>query len=421
MSNMIEFHHVWKKFVKGEKFNSLRDAIPNMFRKMTNPNGEPTLAEREFWAVRDVSFDIPKGGVVGIMGPNGAGKSTTLKLLSGIISPNKGEIKIHGRLSALIEVTAGFHPELTGRENVYLNGTILGMKRREIDSKFDQIVEFSGIGEFIDTPVKRYSSGMFSRLGFSVAAHMDPEILLVDEVLSVGDTAFQAKCAEKMRDLLGSGATIVLVSHNLPLIQSLCKRAILIDHGEVLKDAATDEVIPYYENTVIRQREKEFERKRQQMEGVVLQVKEQEKCLLYIFNVIIQDASGHHHESLSTEDDITFLIDYHAYEKVEQPVFRVDILRGDGVLCCSCISSESDFALAETKGRRAVRLHLGKLRLAPELYLLKVSVWDKDLIHPYAVRYKDVLKIVAEDNRLSTTAVFVPEVKWEKVEGWKPQ
>jgi lipopolysaccharide transport system ATP-binding protein len=144
------------------------------------------------------------------MGPNGAGKSTILKLLSRIMVPNKGSMEIKGRLSALIEVTAGFHPELTGRENVYLNGTILGMRRREIDAKFDEIVEFSGVGEFIDTPVKRYSSGMYSRLGFSVAAHMDPDILLVDEVLSVGDIAFQAKCAQKMRDLLKSGITISL-------------------------------------------------------------------------------------------------------------------------------------------------------------------------------------------------------------------
>ena len=196
--NIIEFNHVWKKFKKGEKFNSLRDAIPNLFRSFSNGN---SLEKQEFWALQDVSFQITKGEVLGIIGPNGAGKSTILKLLSRIMKPNKGEMKINGRLSALIEITAGFHPELTGRENAYLNGTILGMRKKEIDAKFDDIVEFSGLREFIDTPVKRYSSGMYSRLGFSVAANMDPDILLVDEVLSVGDIAFQAKCAQKMREL----------------------------------------------------------------------------------------------------------------------------------------------------------------------------------------------------------------------------
>ena len=196
--NSVEFYNVWKKFRKGEKFNSLRDAIPALFSRLTDAHADEPLKEKEFWALCDVSFAVGKGEVVGVMGPNGAGKSTILKLLSKIMYPTKGEMKVNGRLSALIEVTAGFHPELTGRENVYLNGTILGMRKREIDRKFDQIVEFSGISEFIDTPVKRYSSGMYSRLGFSVAANMNPDILLVDEVLSVGDMAFQAKCSQKM-------------------------------------------------------------------------------------------------------------------------------------------------------------------------------------------------------------------------------
>jgi len=176
--NAIEFHHVWKKFRKGERFNSLRDSIPALFSRAAKRKIAKEQAEQDFWAVKNVNFDVGREGVVGIMGPNGAGKSTILKLLSRIIVPNKGSIKIHGRLSALIEVTAGFHPELTGRENVYLNGTILGMKRKEIDKRFDAIVEFSGVSKFIDTPVKRYSSGMYSRLGFSVAAHIDPGILI---------------------------------------------------------------------------------------------------------------------------------------------------------------------------------------------------------------------------------------------------
>ena len=175
------------------------------------------------------------------------------------MSPTKGKMTIKGRLSALIEVTAGFHPELTGRENVYLNGTILGMKRKEIDRKFDEIVAFSEVEDFIDTPVKRYSSGMYSRLGFSVAAHMDPEILIVDEVLSVGDVAFQSKCAQKMRELMASGATILLVSHQISMIQSLCNRVILLHHGQLIKDGPTEEVIPYYQNITFKKNEEEFQ------------------------------------------------------------------------------------------------------------------------------------------------------------------
>src|SRR3989338_7186112 len=259
--SVIEFNSVWKKFKKGEKLNSLRDAIPAFFRKVSSNGSDRPLEEQEFWALKNVDFRITKGEVVGIVGPNGAGKSTILKLLSKIMYPTKGEIKINGRLSALIEVTAGFHPELTGRENVYLNGTILGMRRREIDKKFDEIVEFSGVAPFIDTPVKRYSSGMYSRLGFSVAAHMDPEILLVDEVLSVGDMAFHAKCAQKMRELMASGATIVLVSHDMSLIQSLCKRTILLEGGAMAKDGPTEKVVPYYKELMNDAQEEELKRK----------------------------------------------------------------------------------------------------------------------------------------------------------------
>src|SRR4030065_92762 len=195
-SSAVEFLNVYKKFRKGERNDSLRDLIPYLSKKAFLKSKGDKLQEREFWALKDVSFQLKKGEAPGIIGPNGAGKSTILKLLSGILRPNKGEIRIHGRLSALIEVGAGFHPDLTGRENIYLNGAILGMRKEEIRNRFDEIVEFSGISEFIDTPVKRYSSGMYARLGFSIAAHVDPEILLIYEVLSVGGFSFPLKLLE---------------------------------------------------------------------------------------------------------------------------------------------------------------------------------------------------------------------------------
>ncbi len=231
MSNhAIEFNSVWKKFKRGEKFDSLRDLIPAIAKMILSPS-KAELEEKEFWAVRDVSFQIGHGDALGIIGPNGSGKSTSLKLLSGILKPDKGNLQVTGRLSTLIELGAGFHPDLTGRENIYLNGTILGMKRAEIDKKFDQIVEFSELKDFLDTPVKRYSSGMHARLGFAVAAHVNPEVLIIDEVLSVGDYHFQEKCFNKMREFVRQGATLVFVSHNLTAISTLCKSVLVLKQG----------------------------------------------------------------------------------------------------------------------------------------------------------------------------------------------
>lgn len=234
---------VSKKFRKGEIYDSLRDLVPAITGRLFR---EGRTDRRDFWALRDVSFDVAKGEAFGIIGSNGAGKSTILKLLSGIMQPTSGTVKVSGRLSALIEVSAGFHPDLTGRENIFLNGTILGMSREEIREKFDEIVEFSGLSDFIDTPVKRYSSGMFARLGFSVAAHVDPDVLIVDEVLSVGDYVFQRKCTDKMARIIKGGATVVFVSHNLRAVSELCDRCLLLEKGRVIEIGPTHDVIKDY-------------------------------------------------------------------------------------------------------------------------------------------------------------------------------
>src|SRR5208337_1290297 len=211
----LQMEHVYKKFRKGEIYNSLRDLLPALTGRMFRQQELRESDRREFWALQDISFEVKRGEAFGIIGHNGAGKSTILKILSRIMKPTKGRMSVHGRLSALIEVAAGFHPDLTGRENIFLNGTILGMTKREIESKLDQIIAFSGIEEFIDTPVKRYSSGMYARLGFSVSTHVDPEVVLVEEVLSVGDHVFQQKCLERMREVIKGRATVLFVSHNL--------------------------------------------------------------------------------------------------------------------------------------------------------------------------------------------------------------
>jgi lipopolysaccharide transport system ATP-binding protein len=217
--------------------------VKRLFRRSARTETAP---DTELWAVKDVEFDIQPGEVVGVVGRNGAGKSTLLKLMSRITSPTEGEIRIHGRVGSLLEVGTGFHPELTGRENVYLNGSILGMSRREIERKFDEIVAFAEVERFLDTPVKRYSSGMYVRLAFAVAAHLEPEVLLVDEVLAVGDMAFQKKCLGKMGQVSRQGRTILFVSHNMTAVKSLCSRGVIFEGGRLVADGSVDEVVARY-------------------------------------------------------------------------------------------------------------------------------------------------------------------------------
>lgn len=243
---VLEMDHVFKRFKKGEIFDSLRDLIPALSNRLLKGSKSSLLRRNEFWALSDISFYVNKGEALGIIGANGAGKSTILKLLCGIMKPTTGNIRVNGALSALIEVGAGFHPDLTGRENIFLNGTILGMRKEEIKNKFDEIVDFSGLADFIDTPVKRYSSGMYARLAFSVAAHVDPDILVVDEVLSVGDYVFQNKCINKMESVLGDGATVIFVSHNLQAVTGMCHRCLLLEHGKIIKEGPASEVVRQY-------------------------------------------------------------------------------------------------------------------------------------------------------------------------------
>jgi lipopolysaccharide transport system ATP-binding protein len=232
-----------------ERSSTLRDALTNAakapFRRLKHA-GSSTGHVTTIWALRDVSFDVSPGEVLGVIGGNGAGKSTLLKILSRITEPTEGEAHINGRVGSLLEVGTGFHQELSGRENIYLNGAILGMTRAEINRKFEEIVDFSEIGEFLDTPVKRYSSGMFVRLAFSVAAHLEPEILLVDEVLAVGDISFQRKCLGQMEEIAGAGRTVFFVSHNMNAVRGLCTRAVQIDQGRLVADGPTDEVVRDY-------------------------------------------------------------------------------------------------------------------------------------------------------------------------------
>jgi len=243
----VVFDRVWKKFRRGERHDSLRDAVTALVKKPFARRPErDALEAQEFWALKDVSFEVQPGEAIGIIGPNGAGKSTTLKLLTKILKPTMGACRVRGRVGALIEIAAGFHPDLTGRENLYLQGAILGMNRAEVAGKLDEMIEFSGIRDFIDTPVKRYSSGMNARLGFAVAAHVNPDVLLIDEVLAVGDFSFQQKCFARLAEFRRSGAAIVFVSHNMQAIVSLCDKALLLRPGRSALMAPVGEVASLY-------------------------------------------------------------------------------------------------------------------------------------------------------------------------------
>ena len=251
---VIRVENLGKKYIIGhqkqERYTALRDVITNKVKSLgslLNPQAKnENPAFEEFWALNDISFDIKQGDRVGIIGRNGAGKSTLLKILSRITEPTKGSIKIKGRVASLLEVGTGFHPELTGRENIFLNGAILGMGKEEIKRKFDEIVAFAEVEKFLDTPVKRYSSGMYVRLAFAVAAHLEPEILIVDEVLAVGDAQFQKKCLGKMEDVGKEGRTVLFVSHNMGAIKALCSKGIFLSSGSLIIDSHIDQAIYHY-------------------------------------------------------------------------------------------------------------------------------------------------------------------------------
>ncbi len=293
---------------------------PNPFLRI----GEADRRERygeELWALRDITFTVAQGEVLGIIGRNGAGKSTLLKILSRVTAPTSGKIKVKGRVSSLLEVGTGFHPELTGRENVFLNGAILGMERGEIRRKFDEILDFAGVEKFIDTPVKRYSSGMYVRLAFAVAAHLDPEILVVDEVLAVGDAGFQKKCLGKMSDVAQGGRTILFVSHNMQAIRSLCSRSLLLEEGKMICDGPTTDTLQTYNRRLSEMRVN--------METSVQDVKHRRGSgHIRIAAVTVIDANGMERYEYEMGETIRFRWDYKVFEDMSRLTASIALRSG---------------------------------------------------------------------------------------------
>ena len=370
----IAFDHVWKRYQLGSQHDSLRDAIPALLKSWTSRNGHE-LQPGEFWALRDVSFHVKQGEMLGIIGPNGAGKSTALKLLSRICKETKGEVAVRGRLAALIEIGAGFHPDLSGRENIYLNGAILGFRHKEIDRLFDSIVAFSELERFLDMPVKRYSSGMTVRLGFAIAAHLNPEVLLVDEVLAVGDLAFQRKCYQRILDLKEQGTTIILISHNLEAVQRLCDRALLLHKGEVAREGTPADVILHYREEVLRARPN------QQAAGAVGNgAVAGDGVRLHapqLFN-----GSGEARDAFETGSSMRIHLRFSTDRVIRDPSVTVTLERLDGLICHEASTLISEVSWRAWNGDGALTLEYPELNLMPNTYQVVVSVCEGKNLAP---------------------------------------
>lgn len=367
---IVVFEHVYKKFSRSEHVGTLRDLIPLLLSRAVRrrgPEASPDLGAKEFWAVHDVSFQLRRGETLGIIGPNGSGKSTTLKLLSRILRPDRGSYRVNGRLSALIEVGAGFHPDLTGRENIFLNCAILGMPRAEVRARFDEIVDFAGVREFIDAPVKYYSSGMAVRLGFATSVFTRPDVLLVDEVLSVGDMEFRAKCERRMQEMRRAGVSIILVSHNLGEVRSLCDRTLMLFKGRTEMEGPTPVVVEKYHQVISDKIAGENGHSR----GVSAAAARAD-LPLEITRVELLDAQGRPSERFGTGEPATFRAHYRARRRVERPRVHFDIFWTVGEVRCSGFDSELerlDLSPLE-EGTGHIDLAIDQMLMAPDAYLL---------------------------------------------------
>ncbi len=380
---VIQVEKLGKRYRVGqlEPYKTLRDAVVNAVAapyhavasslRRRHPAFATAGSDNFFWALRDISFEVRRGEVVGVIGRNGAGKTTLLKLLTRITTPTEGQARIRGRVGALLEVTSGFgHPEFTGRENIYLIGAIMGMRQSEIKQKFSEIIEFSGISRYLDTPMKRYSSGMRMRLVFSVAAHLDPEILLIDEVLAVGDVAFQQKCLGKMEDVAREGRTVLFVSHDMSAIQRLCNRSILLENGRVQNIGSTSDIINEYLDTSLKISNTPLAERRH----------EQIKDARLIFNNIeFRNGTGEKLAYLSSGEDTSIILDYECEdEELKNVRIIYNIKRMGEWLVTLDTEFYQDFKEIPAKGR--IICNIPKLPLMPGYYSIEIRSYSQRII-----------------------------------------
>jgi ABC-type polysaccharide/polyol phosphate transport system ATPase subunit len=365
----------------------------------------------EFWALRDISFEVARGETLGIIGHNGAGKSTILKLLSKVTAPTSGEIRISGRLSALIEVGSGFHPELTGRENIYLSGSILGMRRREIGEKLEGIIEFAGVRDFIDTPVKHYSSGMYVRLGFSIAAHLEPDILLLDEVLAVGDATFQAKCLDRINRLHTEGRTIVFISHDVASVERLCGRVLLLNHGQVIASGPARDLIETYWEIGRTRRESE------QMDRSAECSREVE-----ITSVTCHDATSQEANAFRTGSPVTVRVKYVAHTTVADAIVELymhSVVAGQygaSFQLTTAAEEHGDRARLE-EGEGAVEFDIDELGLLPGLCHISARILHRDQPSGRTIDWRQQCLTLRVDPGKRVRGTFYTPHRWRIITG----
>ncbi len=388
-----------------EQQRTLLDTLISTFSKDRRNKKE------ELWAVRNVSFQVLPGECLGIIGRNGSGKSTVLKMTTGIIRPSEGQIQVNGRLSALLELGAGFHQDLTGRENIFLNGSILGMSKEEIEGCYEDIVEFSELEQFIDMPVKHYSSGMYMRLGFSVAVHVDPRILIVDEVLAVGDQTFQDKCIERIFELKRIGTTIIIVSHNLDIIRRLSSHLLWLEKGEVNASGSVDRVSAQYLEHLHNS-----ELPHQHI-GVSGDFRRWGTRDIEITQVRILDSAGQECDVFKTGDNICLEISYHARKEISEPEFGIAIFRQDGVQVNGPNNRLAGYAIETVKGPGIVRYRIQSLPLLASTYRISVAVHDGRLPRAYDFHEQAYSFRVIDPESSNQSGVIDMPATWEWVDG----
>jgi ABC-type polysaccharide/polyol phosphate transport system ATPase subunit len=381
---LVEMVDVSRRFeLERERHRSFQDSFIRLFHRQ-QANGE------EFWPLRDVSLTIYPGDCIGVIGPNGTGKSTLLKVISGILLPTSGSLTVHGRVSSLLELGAGFHPDLTGRENIFLNGSIYGLSRHEMQERLDDIVEYAELGEFIDTPIKHYSSGMHVRLGFAVAIHTKPDLLLIDEVLAVGDASFQRKCMSSIHDFRQRGGTIVLVSHDIGSIQSICERALWIEEGQVKVEGDPTDVVMAYLASVARKEEakqqeqqrrnEEKSSQRQEAEAEAASDEEAEVIQRWgsgcvkITQVELLDAAGQARSNFHNGEQLSVRLHYYAAQPVEKPIFGLAIYHQQGAHICGPNTKFGGLELPTIHGAGVIDYTIHSLPLLQGEYRLSVAV-----------------------------------------------
>jgi lipopolysaccharide transport system ATP-binding protein len=405
----IQAQHLSKQYKIGtssQHHNTLRDQLADGVRSLFRRHGWGHREKNRIWALKDASFEVKRGELVGIIGRNGAGKSTLLKVLSRITEPTEGRAVINGRIGSLLEVGTGFHSELSGRENVYLSGAILGMKKAEIDHKFDQIVAFAEVEKFIDTPVKHYSSGMYMRLAFAVAAHLDPDIMLIDEVLSVGDLAFQRKCLEHAKRLQEQDATVLFVSHNMFAIKAMCHRAIYISEGQVRLDGSPEDVIQLYE------RESRLSAAPWARELVGTDPAQRP---IRITDIELSDENGEQRTVFEYGERMRVHLKYEASDTIMHPNFNISFIRSDRVPCCNYNMAMDGVTIPSLSGTGTVEVMIPPLKLVSELYAIHVMVWDAGFERLYSAQLGTTFHV--RHPQLSTHfGVFHEAAAWS----WQP-